>query len=321
MDEARGLMQQVLSGQSLVGIEVTRMRKGGSLVDLSLSAGPLYDAGGQISGIVALMLDITERNRLREQLLYSQKMEAIGRLAGGIAHDFNNILAIICGYSESLSRQLRHSDSLWAHVDEIQRAADRGAALTRQLLAFGRRQTIKTELLKLNRIVTGVHGMLQRVIPREISLTVDLADDLLRIEADPSQMEQVVMNLALNARDAMPEGGSLVIQTANVTLQPDDAALCALEPGDYARLSVMDTGHGIDSSTQSRIFEPFFTTKAGKGTGLGLSIVHAIIQQCGGSITVQSQRGKGARFDVYLPPPRQNAQGSSRAGRSPAVLR
>jgi PAS domain S-box-containing protein len=302
VEEATAIVGRVLAGEVYTGTEVQRIRKDGSAVDVSLSAAPLLDGHGQISGVMAVLLDVTERNRLKEQLLQSQKMEAVGRLAGGIAHDFNNILAIISGYSESLTRKLEAGAPLHSNAMEINKAAERGAALTKQLLAFSRRQAVKPQKLDLNEVVEHVHGMLRRVISDRIAIDVKPARGLRLVEADVGQMEQVLINLSLNARDAMPEGGKITIRTANVEIKPPAARLAGLKPGAYVRLSVADTGQGMDDATRQRIFEPFFTTKeTGKGTGLGLSIVYGIAQQCGGTVSVESEPGEGARFDVHIP--------------------
>jgi len=247
-----------------------------------------------------ILQDITERNRLKEQLLQSQKMEAIGRLAGGIAHDFNNLLAIISGYAESLTRRLA-DETLRSHASEIQNAAERGGALTRQLLAFGRRGVLKPEVLNLNTCISGMSEMLRRLLSRETYIQINSDPKLPDIEADRGQMEQVILNLALNARDAMIGGGTLTISTGRRKLSATEATMAGLREGEYVVLSVADTGRGIEPGVRPHIFEPFFTTKEGQGTGLGLSIVYGIVQQAGGNVLVESEVGKGARFDVYLP--------------------
>ncbi|HEX2971174.1 MAG TPA: PAS domain S-box protein [Tepidisphaeraceae bacterium] len=245
--------------------------------------------------------DIAERRRLEEDLRQSQKMEAVGRLAGGVAHDFNNLLAVIAGYSESLLRHLAADSPLRTHAEEIGRAADRGASLTRQLLAFGRRQVIKPQILDLNQIIRDLQDMLRRTITKTITIDYRLEADLGRIKADSGQMEQVLINLAINARDAMPDGGVLTISTQNTEVGQTQIAGCNLLPGQYVELSVRDTGCGMDPEVQTRIFEPFFTTKENKGTGLGLSIVYGIVQQAGGSIEVHSQPHQGTLFTILLP--------------------
>jgi signal transduction histidine kinase len=239
-----------------------------------------------------------------EQLRHAQKMEAIGRLAGGVAHDFNNLLTAIIGYTDLASERIP-ADAAGAHeVREIRKAADRAAALTRQLLAFSRKQFLSPEVLDLSEIVSGMLSMLPRVIGEHIQTTTSLAADLRRVKADPSQMEQVLVNLVLNARDAMALGGQLTIETANVDL--DRVRITAerllLEPGEYVMLAVTDTGAGMDAETRARAFDPFFTTKApGKGSGIGLATVSGIVEQSGGGISLESAPGRGTSIRIYLP--------------------
>jgi PAS domain S-box-containing protein len=247
--------------------------------------------------------DITERKLLEQQLLQSQRMEAVGRLAGGVAHDFNNLLTAIIGYSDLLMMDASRSRSVLANAEEIKRAGQRAAGLTRQLLAFSRRQVLQPKVIELNAVVEDMDNMLRRLIGEDIELITVLEESRGRVKADPGQIEQVVMNLAVNARDAMPRGGKITIETANVEL--DD--LCTrqhmeVEPGSYVLLAVSDTGYGMDKATLSQIFEPFFTTKEpGQGTGLGLATVYGIIRQSGGHIWVYSEPGCGTAFKVYLP--------------------
>ena len=247
--------------------------------------------------------DITERRALEEQLRQSQKLEAIGRLAGGVAHDFNNILMSIMGAADLLLMQLTPGDSARGEAIEIKQSVDRGAGLTRQLLAFSRRQATRPRLFALGEVVRGMDRMLRRLIETEIDFEIISTPDPLMIVADSGQVEQVVMNLVINARDAMPKGGRLTVRVEEVEL--DEAAAATLvegKTGRYARLSVADTGTGIDEQTRARLFEPFFTTKErGKGTGLGLSIVYGIVKQSGGYITVASEPGRGATFLLYFP--------------------
>jgi two-component system cell cycle sensor histidine kinase/response regulator CckA len=268
------------------------------------------DAEGRISLVIASAYDFTERKRAEEalhrsedQLRQSQKMEAVGRLAGGVAHDFNNLLTAINGYSELLMKSMRESDPLRGTVGEISRAGDRAASLTRQLLTLSRRQVLSKRILDVNQVVAEIRQMLGRLIGEDIKLTT-LADPALpTVMADPGQMEQLILNLALNARDAMPTGGRLTIETALARMDKGDAGtVFAIEPGDYVRLTVTDTGIGMDEKVMAHLFEPFFTTKPpGKGTGLGLSTVYGILKTAGGNIAVSSEPSKGTRISVYLP--------------------
>ncbi|MFZ0539563.1 MAG: ATP-binding protein, partial [Candidatus Sulfotelmatobacter sp.] len=246
--------------------------------------------------------DVTERRALEQQLQQSQKMEAIGRLAGGIAHDFNNLLMVISGYSEFLLDRLGPDPALRGPAQEIAGASQRASSLTRQLLAFSRKQMLAPKILDLNGVVTENLKMLTRVIGEDIDLVMVPAPSLGAVRADAGQIDQVIMNLAVNARDAMPSGGKLTIETSNVSLDEEYARFHApLRPGDYVMLAISDTGLGMDSETQSHIFEPFFTTKGPKGTGLGLSTVYGIVKQSGGYIWVNSEPGKGTSFKIYLP--------------------
>jgi PAS domain S-box-containing protein len=246
--------------------------------------------------------DVTERRALEQQLQQSQKMEAIGRLAGGIAHDFNNLLMVISGYSEFLLDRLGPDPALRGPAQEIAGASQRASSLTRQLLAFSRKQMLAPKILDLNGVVTENLKMLTRVIGEDIDLVMVPAPALGAVRADAGQIDQVIMNLAVNARDAMPSGGKLTIETSNVSLDEEYARFHApLRPGDYVMLAISDTGLGMDSETQSHIFEPFFTTKGPKGTGLGLSTVYGIVKQSGGYIWVNSEPGKGTSFKIYLP--------------------
>ena len=246
--------------------------------------------------------DVTERRALEQQLRQSQKMEAIGRLAGGIAHDFNNLLMVISGYCEFLLDRIGSNPELRGPAQEIASAAERATSLTRQLLAFSRKQMLAPKVVDLNAVVTENLKMLTRLIGEDIDLVMAPGSDIGAVKADPGQIEQVIMNLAVNARDAMPQGGKLTIETANVTLDDNYARFHApVQPGDYVMLAISDTGMGMDSDTQTHIFEPFFTTKGTKGTGLGLSTVYGIIKQSGGYVWVYSEPGKGTTFKIYLP--------------------
>jgi signal transduction histidine kinase/CheY-like chemotaxis protein len=258
---------------------------------------------GQPLRMIGCMADLTERRKLEDQLRQSQKMEAVGRLAGGVAHDFNNVLTVVKSFSEFLLEDLDKLDPRRSDVEEIAKAADRAAALTRKLLAFSRKQVMRPEALDLNGVVVGMEKMLQRLIGDDVRIETTLDPNLHPVEADPSSIEQVILNLAVNARDAMPDGGTLTIRTTNETLEKTDAAW-AIRPGRYAMLSVTDTGHGMDATTQARVFEPFFTTKPqGQGTGLGLAMVYGIVKQSGGHVWVESKPDQGTTFTVYLPQP------------------
>ncbi|MEW6542920.1 MAG: PAS domain S-box protein [Nitrospirota bacterium] len=277
-------------------------RRDGTAFAAQYSVSPIVESG-RITGAVVSFADITERLKLEEQLRQAQKMEAIGRLAGGIAHDFNNLVMVINGYSAALLEHLDPNDALRRYPLEIKKAGERAASLTRQLLAFSRRQVLEPRVLSLNDCVVSMGDMLRRLIGEHINLVMALDRSLRCVKADQAQMEQVVMNLVVNARDAMPEGGTLTIETSNVEIDPALARrLGSVQPGPYVKLAVTDTGHGMDAETQARIFEPFFTTKEqGKGTGLGLASVYGIVKQSGGAISVQSAPGQGATFAVYLP--------------------
>jgi PAS domain S-box-containing protein len=252
--------------------------------------------------VLSQMTDVTERKLLEAQLQQSQKMEAIGQLAGGMAHDFNNLLTIILGYSEGVLRKLKDDDPLRENISEIRAAGKRAAELIRQLLAFSRTQILRPQILQLNAIVSNVSVMLKRLLRADIEVSLELDPDLGQIRAEPAQLEQVLVNLAINARDSMPKGGRLVIETRNVALDADAAARKGIPPGRYVELLVTDTGCGMDDATRSRVFEPFFTTKGvGNGTGLGCSMVFGVMQQSGGAVTVSSEVEVGTTFKMYLP--------------------
>jgi PAS domain S-box-containing protein len=287
-----------LAGRQL---ELKGVRSDGAEFPLELTVARLGQESRAV--LTGFARDITERRALEEQLRQSQKLEAIGRLAGGVAHDFNNILMSIMGSADLLLMQLAPGDAAREEATEIKLAVDRGAGLTRQLLAFSRRQATRPRLFALGDIVRGMDTMLRRLIGPEIDFEIICPAEPLKVVADSGQTEQVLMNLVVNARDAMPEGGRLTVRLDEVEL--DEAAAVALvegKAGRYARLSVSDTGTGIDEQTRAKLFEPFFTTKEqGKGTGLGLSIVYGIVKQSGGHITVASEPGHGATFFIYLP--------------------
>jgi nitrogen-specific signal transduction histidine kinase/ActR/RegA family two-component response regulator len=274
-------------------------------------------ADGTAERVIGAITDRTQQQSLESQLRQSQKMEAIGRLAGGIAHDFNNILTVIRMSSEFILTDLPESDDKFQDAKEIMKAADRAAALTRQLLAFSRHQVLNPSLLSLNDVVSGMDGMVRRVVPENIEVTIELDPGLRSIKADVGQMEQVMLNLVINAADAMPNGGRLSLRTTNTSIDKMFSTKhLDVPPGQYVCLTVSDSGIGMDQETVARIFEPFFTTKGvGKGTGLGLSTVHGIVTQSGGRIWVYSEPGSGTIFKVFLP----RAEGISTPTNAPIV--
>ena len=283
--------------------EIINKTKDGKRVTVESSANPILDERGNITGFLAIQRDVTARKQLEEQLRQAQKMEAIGRLAGGVAHDFNNLLTIIAGYGQLVLEQLPEKDASRPQVTEVLKAAERATSLTRQLLAFGRRQVLAPRVLDLNDVIADTEKMLRRLLAEDIELVAIPGPDLGHVKADPGQIEQVILNLAVNARDAMPQGGRLTIETSNVVLDEAYADQhVSVQPGPYVMLAVSDTGHGMDPETQAHLFEPFFTTKEkGKGTGLGLATVYGIVKQSGGYIWVYSEPGQGTTFKIYLP--------------------
>ncbi len=302
-EEFRGLLDRTAQGDTLSGYVTERRRKDGKPVDIRLWAAPLYGATGQVRGKIAVIADITEQRRLEQQLTQSQKMEAIGRLAGGVAHDFNNVITVVSGYGHMLLDGVKGNAELSEAAGEVLKAANRAAALANQLLTFSRHQVIQPKVIEVNALVRDMERMLARVIGEDIELQVLIRPGVGSVRADPSQIEQVLMNLVVNARDAMPTGGRLTVETANVTLDETYAqAHPGVAAGLYVMVAVSDTGTGMDAETRTHIFEPFFTTKErGKGTGLGLSIVYGIVRQHGGDIWVYSEPGKGTTFKIYLP--------------------
>jgi PAS domain S-box-containing protein len=285
------------------GFEVRWKRKDGAAINVRISGRAVASEHEPSDVLEAIAEDITERRVLEDQFRQSQKMEAVGRLAGGIAHDFNNLLTVVSGYTEVLLDQLTPADPLHAKAEAIQQASDRATTLTRQLLAFSRKQLLQLKVVDVNAIVGDMERLLSPLIGENIELTTTLEPSIGCTRADAGQLEQVIMNLVVNAKDAMPQGGKIRITTASVTLddsyRPENTFI---KHGPYVMISVADTGHGMDRETQARIFEPFFTTKEkGKGTGLGLSTVYGIIKQSGGYVFVQSERGRGTVFTIYFP--------------------
>ena len=307
-DERRRLVEQdTYTNQVYEELEATWKKKDGARIRVQLSVRAQRNAAGAVEFYETFVRDITNQRQLEAQLAQSQKMEAIGRLAGGVAHDFNNLLTVILSYSELLLEDVPADSGIRDDLTQIRKAAQGAGELTRQLLAFSRQQVLQPRVVDLNAAVSGIERLLARVLREDIQLRCTLGADVGTIRVDPGQLEQVIMNLAVNARDAMPNGGMVTIETANVEL--DDAYLEAhpiAKPGlgvsHYVMLAVTDTGIGMDAATQARIFEPFFTTKdIGKGTGLGLATVQGIVQQSGGFIWVYSEPGHGTAFKIYLP--------------------
>ncbi|HTS16309.1 MAG TPA: CHASE4 domain-containing protein [Verrucomicrobiae bacterium] len=295
------LWKTILSGEVWQG-ELVSSRKDGTRYTARMTIAPVADEDGRVAHFIAIKEDMTEQKTLQEQFLQAQKVEAVGRLAGGVAHDFNNILTAITGYTELLLRKLPADDARFRLAEQIRKAAERASGLTRQLLAFSRKQALQPRIVDLSNIVTDMEKMLRRLIGEDIELHTIRGAAVGNVRADPAQIEQVLMNLAVNARDAMPNGGKLVIEVARATLRDDRARLSGMAPGEYVMLSVTDTGSGMTEEVKAHIFEPFFTTKRqGNGTGLGLATCYGIVKQSGGSIEVDTEVGRGTTFRIYLP--------------------
>lgn len=302
--DARGrLIELFRTVEHLEGVEFEWRRRDGRVITVRLAGRAVVVPQGNPQLFEMMAEDVTEMRRLQLQVCQSQKLEAIGTLAGGVAHDFNNLLTVIGGYSEFLLERLAPQDPARGDVLEIKKAAERGTAITQQLLAFSRQQVLRPHVSDLNAVIAGVDRMLRRLIGEQIELDTLAGSDRAHIRVDPIQIEQVIMNLAINARDAMPDGGKLTIQTTDAKLDNTDPRRSfRVVPGPYVMLAVSDTGCGMDAETQTRIFEPFFTTKErGKGTGLGLSTAYGIVKQSGGYIWVDSAPGRGTIFRIYLP--------------------
>jgi len=326
---AQYLQQVDQVGQDLVnqrgGMRSTNdnITQDGRIISCEWYNTPLVDESGRVLGVASLVQDVTERVALEERLRQSQKMEAVGRLAGGVAHDFNNLLTVILGYSQILAEGVPEGSRMAESTAQIKSAADRASGITRQLLAFSRKQVLSPRVINLNDIMLNLDSLLRRLIGEDIEVLTVPANDLGSVKADPGQIEQVIMNLALNARDAMPTGGRLTLETANVQLDEAYAQHHRpTEPGRYVMLAVTDTGHGMSAETQARIFEPFYTTKeVGKGTGLGLSMVYGIVKQSGGNIWVYSEPDRGTSFKIYLPRVDQPAESTGAENRPKTVQR
>ncbi len=318
------VLQRVIeTGQTISNQRASGALLGGKKRHWISSYFPVRGVMGEVMGAGAIVLDTTMHHELEAQLLQAQKMEAVGRLAGGVAHDFNNLLTVISSYSEMALETLPPDDPLYGDMREIRNSADRASRLTRQLLAFSRKQVMQPQTLDLNRVSTEMERMLRRLIGEDVTLSLDRASDIGEIRADPGQIEQVLMNLVLNARDATPDGGKLVIGTANVTVESDLMHEGVRIPaGEYVTLSVADTGSGMTEETKAHLFEPFFTTKdSGHGTGLGLSTVYGIVKQSGGEILVHSEVGRGSTFTAYFPRLTRTGRRISQPGAASALER
>ena len=299
-DEIPGILEKIRRGQQVEYFESVRITKDGRRLNMSISVSPIYDADGGVVGASAIGRNITAQKKIEDQLRQSQKMEAVGRLAGGVAHDFNNLLGIVTACTELLRRRV-DIESL-EYIDNIREAANRGASLTRQLLAFSRRQPMQTEILDLNDRLREVSKLLKPLMGDDVEIVLPSRLTPAIVESDPGQLDQIVLNLAVNSRDAMPRGGKLIIETGVYDLDEAFGREHSMTPGRYVMLAVSDNGTGMDEATRSRIFEPFFTTKeSGKGSGLGLATVYGIVKQCGGHIWVYSELSHGTTFKIYLP--------------------
>jgi len=303
-DDRQKVIEAAIEAQrSGVGrsLEYRIRHKDGHWVPLESTASVIKSSGGGVEKLVIVNRDVTERKDLEKKLLLSEKLEAIGKLSGGVAHDFNNLLGVILGYTSELQKRIPPDDPYREAVDEIQNAGKRAASLTQQLLAFSRKQVFEPQILDLKTIVAEAAKMLERLIGEDITLDIVSVQQMGMVKADRGQIERVILNLAVNARDAMPQGGTITIEIADVELDESNHTLaCTIAPGSYVMLKVTDTGCGMDAELQSHIFEPFFTTK-GQGTGLGLATVYGVVKQSGGEIAVESSPGKGATFRIYLP--------------------
>ena len=299
-DEIQHILDRIRKGEQVPYFESIRLTKDKRKLHVSVSVSPIYDSDGKVAGASTIARNITAQKKIEDQLRQSQKMEAVGRLAGGVAHDFNNLLGIVTACTELLSSQVENDGV--EYLDNIREAAKRGASLTRQLLAFSRRQPVQTQMLDLNERLKEVTKLLKPLMGDDVDVRLLPRSSAAVVEADPGQLDQVVMNLAVNARDAMPHGGKLIIETGVFDLDVAFGREHSMTPGRYVMMAVSDNGTGMDEATRSRIFEPFFTTKeTGKGSGLGLATVYGIVKQSGGHIWVYSEIGHGTTFKIYLP--------------------
>jgi two-component system, cell cycle sensor histidine kinase and response regulator CckA len=307
--EYEAVVSKALAGETVSAFETLRLNRKGELIPVSISVAPVYDDLQHLSGSIAVLDNISERKRIESELKnleahvrQAQKMEVLGRLAGGVAHDFNNMLMVLGGCSELLDRSLPKESAARIYLDQIQRTTEKATAITKQLLAFSRKQVVEFRPTDLHESLTNSEFMLPRLLGSDIELTFRHDARQSWIQSDPSQIEQIIANLAINSRDAMPGGGRLLISTRNCARVPDDAGDPASTSGSWVVLEVADTGTGMDETTRAQIFEPFFTTKPdGKGTGLGLATVYGIVKQGGGHIRVDSELGRGTRFELYFP--------------------
>src|SRR5579862_6917920 len=315
-NEIPEILHKIARGESIEHYESLRITKDGRQLNVSISVSPLHDASGEIIGASAIARDITAQRKTEDQLRQAQKMEAVGRLAGGVAHDFNNVLGIINACTEFLRDRIDSASEPFTYVENIKKAADRGAALTRQLLAFSRKQVVKPVILDLNDRLKEISKLLRPLMGDDIEIAIVPRAQSAVVEADPGQLDQIVMNLAVNARDAMSRGGRFILETDVVEFDQHFADVHQpLLPGKYVMLAVSDNGSGMDREVMSRIFEPFFTTKEqGKGTGLGLSTVYGIAKQSGGHVWVYSEPERGTTFKVYLPSAEHKLTSTSSAG-------
>ena len=323
-EEFRRFRELIRNGNVIDGVEVRRQRRDGTPIDCTLYASPLHNAEGRITGNICVLVDVTERKqaekereRLQKQLLQAQKMEALGTLAGGIAHDFNNLLQVVIGYSDMLLFHKNPTEKEYAQLNAIRQAGITGGELANSILAFSRRLESNARPVNLNSKIVRVKKMLERTVPRMIEIHLNLSKDLMTVNADPGQMEQILLNFAVNAQHAMPDGGHLTFETANVVLDEEySQAHLDTKAGQYVVVKITDTGHGIDREVIEHIFEPFYTTKApGEGTGLGLAIVFGIIKSHKGHIICQSKPGAGTTFNIYLPAIDRKAEDSVDGGR------